>query len=314
MATRQMVSAKVSTLNPGTIKQHLSGGGVLVAIGPVCTRVSIEFPSIREEFLQLYHGYPFLKGPAITDYYLNVYARNFYRRYIRPQVAVNTLMNNDFVPLPESMGMVAVEMGMNWQVAFGWKSHILFHAGVVEKDGIGVIIPAVSGSGKSTLSAGLAYDGWRFLSDEFGMLEARTGELLPYPRPVSLKNESIAVLKEWVGSDIPFSREYTGTPKGTICYLRPPDASLKAMKEPVKPRLVIHPVFNPDARPEIRPLTKTMAFFRLVRSSANYGDIGAPAFHALSKIAEECISCEITYSSLEEAIQLVNEVVGRCRS
>ncbi|MBL4613095.1 MAG: HprK-related kinase A [Emcibacter sp.] len=295
--------------DPNIINRHLSGQGLLVGIGPICSRISIKFPSIREEFLHIYKGYPFFEGPEITDFYLDVYARNFYRRYIRPQVLVNTLMQDDFVPLPESMGLLSVEMGLNLQVAYGCKTHILFHAGVVERNGVGVIIPAISGSGKSTLSAGLSYDGARFFSDEFGMLDAETGELYPYPRPISLKNESIAVMKEWVGSDEPFSREYEGTPKGTICYLRPPASSLENMYKPVKPRVVIHPVYDPDAKPEIKMLTKTMAFFRLVRSSANYGDIGETAFHALAKIADECISCEITYSSLEEAIGLVDQFI-----
>lgn len=297
------------SLGPDTIKRHLSRQGLLMSIGPICTRISIRFPSIRDDFLHIYKGYAFLEEPAITDYYLDVYGRNFYRRYLRPQVAITTLMNDNYVPLPESMGLLSVEMGMNWQVAVGWKNHILFHAGVLERNGIGLIIPAISGSGKSTLSAGLAYDGWRFFSDEFGMLDAESGELCSYPRPVSLKNESIPVIKEWVGKDEPFSREYKGTPKGTICYLRPPISSIENMHKTVRPRVVIHPVFNPDAKSHIKPLTETMAFFRLVRSSANYGAIGEPAFHALAKIAQECISCEITYSSLEEGIRLVNQFI-----
>ncbi len=298
-------------MNPdlSTIRRRLSGSGLFMTVGPICTRISIKFPSIRDEFMHIYKGYSFSEQPEITDYYLDVYAKSFYRRYVRPQVALNTLTRNNFVPLPESMGLLSVEMGMNWQVAFGCKTHVLFHAGVVERDGIGVVIPAISGSGKSTLSAGLAYDGWRFLSDEFGMLDVDTGLLYPYPRPVSLKNESIAVMKDWVGDPEPFSREYEGTPKGTICYLRPPVPSLENMHKPVRPRVVIHPVFNPNAKPSITPLTKTMAFFRLVRSSANYGDIGEAAFHALTKVAEETISCEITYSSLEEAIALVNQFI-----
>lgn len=304
-----MLPEKKLITDLSVMQSNLSGEGVLLNIGPICTKVTIKIPSICKDFLHIYKGYPFLEGPEITDYYLEVYAKNFYRRYLRPQVTINTYMKNDFVPLPESMGLLSVEMGMNWQVAFGCKTHILFHAGVVEKNGIGVIIPAISGSGKSTLSAGLAYDGWRLFSDEFGMLSTETEELYPYPRPVSLKNESIAVMKSWIGSDEPFSREYHDTPKGTVCYLRPPAESLENMTAPVKPRVVIHPIFKPDAKPTITRLTKTMAFFRLVRSSANYGDIGAPAFHALAKIAEDCISCEITYSSLEEGIRLVNQFI-----
>lgn len=292
------------------LDRKLAGAGAVMKIGPICTRVRIDFPSIRKEFLKIYQDYPFFAGPEITDHSLQVYARNFFRRYVRPQVTINTLMNDDFLPLPETMGLLSVEMGMNWQVAFGCKTHILFHAGVVERDGIGLIIPAISGSGKSTLSAGLAFDGWRFFSDEFGMLEAASGLLYPYPRPVSLKNESIPVMKAWVKDSSSFSQEYRKTPKGTICYLRPPKDSIKRMYEPARPRLVIHPVFDPEAKPHIRPLTQTMAFFRLVRSSANYGDIGEEAFTALSKLSAECISYEITYSSLEEGIALVNEIVG----
>ena len=297
------------SLDPSMIRKQLSGQGLLMEVGPICTRISIKFPSIREDFLHIYKGYKFLEGPAIADFYLDAYGRNFFRRYLRPQVALNTLMNDNLVPLPESMGLLSVEMGLNWQVAFGCKTHILFHAGVVEKNGVGVIIPAISGSGKSTLSAGLAYDGWRFFSDEFGMLDVQSGELCPYPRPISLKNASIPVMKEWLGTDEPFSPEYEGTPKGTICYLRPPVSSINDMHKTVKPRVVIHPVFDPDAKSDIKILTTTMAFFRLVRSSANYGDIGEPAFHALAKIAEDCISCEITYSSLEEGIRLVNKFI-----
>ena len=295
--------------DPKIIKQQLSEKGVVLGIGPFSTRVAIKFPSIQEDFLHIYKDFPIFKGPEITDYYLEAYARNIFRRYFRPQVAINTLMNDGFVPLPESMGLLSVEMGLNWQIAFTCKTHILFHAGVVERNGVGVIIPAISGSGKSTLSAGLAYNGWRFFSDEFGMLDAASGQLYPYPRPISLKNESIAVMKEWVGNSDFFSKEYVGTPKGTICYLRPPVGSIDQMDQPVTPKVVIHPIYKAGAKPNIKPLTKTMAFFRLVKSSANYGDIGEPAFLALSKLAEESISCEITYSSLEEAIELVNQFI-----
>ncbi|PHZ86068.1 HprK-related kinase A [Paremcibacter congregatus] len=292
-----------------SLDQQLAGTGAVLRIGPISTRVAIGFPSIRQQFLKIYQDYCFPTEPEIIDHRLTVYARNLFRRYIRPQATINTLMNDDFVPLPESMGLLSVEMGMNWQVAFGCKTHILFHAGVVERDGIGLIIPAISGSGKSTLSAGLSYDGWRFFSDEFGMLDPASGMLYPYPRPVSLKNESIAVMKAWVKDETCFSPEYRKTPKGTICYLRPPVDSLKRMDEPARPRLVIHPIFDPNATPSCRRLTQTMAFFRLVRSSANYGDIGEAAFAALSQLSAECQSYEITYSTLEEAIVLVNQIV-----
>ncbi len=75
--------------------------------------------------------------------------------------------------------------------------HLLFHSGGLEADGIGILVPAASGSGKSTLTAGLARAGLGYLSDELVALEldgAVPGRLLPYPKPITVKPGSFAVL------------------------------------------------------------------------------------------------------------------------
>src|SRR3546814_7285964 len=75
------------------------------------------------------------------------------------------------------MGLLAAEMGMNLQVALGWRRHLLLHASAVEKDGRAVILSGVSGSGKSTLAALLGETGWRLMGDEFTRSEEHTSEL-----------------------------------------------------------------------------------------------------------------------------------------
>ena len=60
-------------------------------------------------------------------------------------------------------------------------------------------MPAASGSGKSTLTAGLARAGLGYLSDELVALEldgAVPGRLLPYPKPITVKPGSFAVLAD----------------------------------------------------------------------------------------------------------------------
>ncbi|MDA9771092.1 HprK-related kinase A [Emcibacteraceae bacterium] len=225
-------------------------------------------------------------------------------------------MSDEFVPLPAKIGMVSLEMGLNWHVASDCKQYLMFHAGVVAKEGVGLIMPAASGSGKSTLAAGLSYRGWQLHSDEFGLYDMNSQELVPYPRAVSLKNESIAVMRDWVSSvddkyNEYFTEEFHGTPKGTICYMRPHKDSIDKMHVKTRPNLIILPIFDATATPEIRPITKAMAFFRLVLSSANYGDIGKDAFLAISRIIEESEVCEIIYPNLEEAVKLVEEFVEK---
>ena len=63
------------------------------------------------------------------------------------------------------------------------------------------------GSGKSTLAAGLVYrGGWRLLSDELALLSLGDGAVSALPKPISLKNESIAIMKRFAPG-ASFSRE-----------------------------------------------------------------------------------------------------------
>ncbi len=303
------------SLNDQALDNRLAGEGAQLEIGPFTVNISLKFKNIREEFIKIYGDYPYYDAPVIRDNYIKIFGRNFFRTYIRPQAFVDVGMNDEFIPLPARMGMVSLEMGLNWQVASACKQYLMFHAGVVAKDGVGLIMPAASGSGKSTLAAGLSYRGWQLHSDEFGLLDLETEELVPYPRAVSLKNQSIPVMKDWVAAEHDnyldyFTEEYEGTPKGTICYMRPPAASIEKMHVRTRPNVVILPIFDPTSKPQIRPITKTMAFFRTVMSSANYGDIGSDAFRAISNLIYNSAVCEIIYPSLEEAVKLVEKFVS----
>src|SRR3546814_7172840 len=87
------------------------------------------------------------------------------------------------------LGLLAAEMGMNLQVALGWRRHLLLHASAVAKDGRALVLSGVSGSGKSTLAALLGENGWRLMGDEFTLIAPDSGDALAFPRAVSLKKD-----------------------------------------------------------------------------------------------------------------------------
>ncbi len=70
------------------------------------------------------------------------------------------------------------------------EAHVLhLHAGAVTRAGLTVLIIGSSMSGKSTLVAKLVSLGWSYLSDEqLGVMV--TGALVPYPRSITLRQES----------------------------------------------------------------------------------------------------------------------------
>ena len=85
--------------------------------------------------------------------------------------------------------------------------------------------------------------GWRLLSDEHCMLDPETGQILPCVRPLSLKNNSLAVINR-LFPGVNLYQRTEGTHKGTMAYLQPTPVSWTQRHTSATPRLVIFPKFN----------------------------------------------------------------------
>ena len=97
-------------------------------------------------------------------------------------------------PFPLDTPLPLLEWGTNYVIATRLFCYLLLHAGVVERGGRAIVMPALPGSGKSTLTAALTLRGFRLLSDEFGVVRLGDARLLRMLRPLALKNESIDVI------------------------------------------------------------------------------------------------------------------------
>ena len=273
-------------------------------VGPVSFRIGSAWPQPIAQLAALYAPYP--KPDGIADFTVRLEAEKPWRRFVRPSVAIRgdyTLP--DAAPLPLAQGLLAAEMGMNLQMALGQKHYLLLHAATVERDGKAVILTGHSGSGKSTLGALLGERGWRFMGDEFALLGLEDGLLRPFPRAVSLKNQSIALFDRAAPSRLgPVLR---GTPKGTIRHLRPNDEALARMDEPARPALILFPRFGRDFPAEVRPVGAAEVFVRLTQASTNYVALGEGAFAALADLVR-LPARAIDFSSSEEAIGLAERL------
>jgi hypothetical protein len=191
--------------------------------------------------------------------------------------------------------------------------HLLFHAGGLEADGTGILVPAASGSGKSTLTAGLARAGLGYLSDELVALEldgAAPGRLLPYPKPITVKPGSHAVLAEmgpgplgdgWFGEAGEAGGEWQ-VPVG--------EGTGRRVGVPCAPGFVIAPRYDPAAATALTRLSETEAFFTLALHAVNLLPHGASGSGALGRLAADCECYALTLSDLDEACALVLGLVG----
>lgn len=274
-----------------------------VSVGPVAFRIGSAWKRPIDQLADLYRDYP---TPDIPDYSVRLEATSALRRIIRPSVKLGgDYMLPDAAPLPLAQGLLAAEMAMNLQVALGWRRHLLLHASAVEKDGRALIMTGASGSGKSTLAAMLGHKGWRFMGDEFVLIDLITGEAAPFPRMVSLKNEAIAAMQA-TALDGRFGPLMTGTVKGDIRHLVPPRDAIMRMAEPARPALLLFPSFGYE--PAVRDIGASEVFMRLTQASTNYVALGEAGFTTLTRFIKSVPARAIDYRDGIEAEALVNQL------
>ena len=253
---------------------------------------------------KMYADYTLSIG-EFTDFRISLIRQT---RWIPWQLQIQFFLDGKapFQPFPRDTPLPFLEWGLNWCVATHAHQYLMLHAGVVEKNNQALILPAWPGSGKSTLSAALCQRGWRLLSDEFGLVQPKDGLLAPFPRLVALKNESIAVIRDFA-PDAVMGPEYPKTRKGTVCHLRPPTDSIERDQETAKPRWIVFPKFRKGASMNLRSVEKTEAFVTLSGHSFNYDLIGLRGFQTLANLIDACDCYTFEYGGdLEQAVAQLN--------
>lgn len=305
-----MTASKLSSFDRSALSQALRKGQVNLHLGPFVIALQSPRSEVVHHLHDLYRDVPATLGIAeLTDYSLKVDAPNWLRRYIRPHILPDPGFHFPAAPLPVPMAPLALEMGMNLCVALQCFRYVIFHAGVVARGDQAILLAAQSGGGKSTLTAALMEQGFRLMSDEFGILSTEEALLNAYPRPVSLKNESIDIVSDFAGTDA-LSQRLKDTPKGDIAYRRARASDISAMAQPAKASLILFPRFQPGAVRNATRVETAEAAMSLIASSPNYDVIGEPAFLALVKLLDGARCFELTYDNTADSIQLVEDLLS----
>ncbi len=261
-------------------------------IGPIGFRIGSDWRAPIDQLRSLYRDYP-APQDGVADYTVRLFARRPWRRWLRPSVEIGgDYMLPEAAPLPLRHGLLAAEMAMNLQMALGARRHLLLHASAVERDGRAVLMTGVSGAGKSTLATLLAARGWRFMGDEFALLDPATGLLHAFPRLISLKNAAIPAA-EAAWPDARMGPLMAATPKGDIRHMVPDARAIAAMDRPATPALLLFPRYGDAAA--VRPVPPAEAFVRMTQASTNYVALGEPGFTAMTRLIAQIPAVAIDY-------------------
>ncbi len=290
----------ISDLSLSALTHRLRRSGVPVRINDLTFKIHSPVRSVAQGVHALYADYPLAGSDAFSDFHVHIDRPKNVRRWFRPQIEFRLDEHTPFKPLPLGQAFPMLEWGMNWCVANFLHSHLLLHAAVVERDGLAAIMPGPPGSGKSTLCAALVSRGWRLLSDEMGAMD-REGRLTSLVRPVSLKNESIPVIRGFAPEAF-LGAEYTDTNKGTVAHMRPPTDSVRRVTEPATPAWIISPKYVVKSGAKLAATAKARMFMHLATNAFNYHVLGVMGFEHLRALIDTCACCSLEYGDLDDAV------------
>jgi hypothetical protein len=274
---------------------------ICLRIGPYLIKVASSLPCFFANLQLLYEGYIVETGSSFADFHVSIHIPSGTRRWVRPYARFAIDGQPLFHPVPVDHAIAAFEWGLNWCIANYSHEHLMIHAAVVERDGAAIVLPGEPGAGKSTLCAALVSRGWRLLSDEMALISLTDHSLIPVPRPIALKNESIDVIRRFAPDAVfgPLARD---TAKGDVAHVRPPAESVRRADEPAAARWIVFPHYTAGEPTTLTPETKGKAFMRLAGHSFNYHVLGRLGFDTLGDLMDDATPFDLTYSDLDDAV------------
>lgn len=303
---------KLLQLSPASLRKQLAGEGIWLRTGPFSLKVQSKLPQVAAGLFDLYGQFEVRNAHlAFADFHVQINSPSLLRRWFRPQVNFSFDGEEPFKPLPLDQAYPMLEWGLNWCISTNAHQYLIIHAGVVEKNGLAVVLPAPPGSGKSTLTAGLILSGWRLLSDELTLIDRKTGLIHPLPRPVSLKNESIPLIREF-SSEAFINRASKDTIKGTVAHLRPPKESVRRQHEPARPGWIIFPKWVATGPTFLSARSQAQTFMFLAQNAFNYSQLGADGFRVGIRLVEQSRCYDFQYTRLDAAIVQFNQLADDC--
>ncbi len=298
------MSLAVNILPASELRQRLgSSSGLPIQLGPYCASVRTRIPQVQASFRVLYGDYPVADPDTFVDFRVEIRRPPGFLGIWPRKTAFVLDGHSPFNVVPGDQGFPLLEWGLNYCVYSQCHQHLTLHAAVLERNGKALILPAPSGSGKSTLCAGLLFHGWRLLSDELTLICPREGNIIPLPRPVSLKNESIPVMKRFA-PQAEFGSEVNETVKGIVAHFKAPVEAVRLAHQRAAPGWVVLPKYVAGSAAKLTRLERARGFMHLVANAFNYDTFGRQGFDLLGSVIDrsECFTFE--YSNLQEAVEL----------
>lgn len=298
---------KVEQFSLDQLRTLLAGSGLRVKAGPFNLSIQTCLPSLTDQLYRMYSHYSLVDETEIAEFHVRIIPKHSIRRPFVRLIQFQVDGRAPFPPVPVEQALATLEWGINLVIAMRVNHLLLFHSAAVERNGHVLLLPAWPGSGKTTLCTALIHRGYRLFSDEFGLMDPQSGEFLPLPRLMPLKNQSIGVIRDYLPEAV-LGPEIPGTLKGTVAHVRPPQESIERADETAKPRWIVFPKWSAGAALRLESLPQSEAFLLLATNAFNYEVLGETAFDAVTSLVRNCECRKLVYSDFDSALAALDEL------
>jgi HprK-related kinase A len=300
---------RIGDLSFHQVTTLLGGPGLALKCGGFTAKISSPLEQVAQGIGRLYADHELIEDCEFADCHLRILPSRGLGRLRKDQIRM-VVNGKEWYRANRSLEYACLEWGFNWFIFRSAHHRMVIHAGCLEREGVGLMLPALPGSGKSTLTAALAHAGWRLFSDELAIIEPTTGDLMPLARPVCLKGESLRIIREFaphaVFGPVGFHREE----KRSIAHVKPPADAVRRMEETAIPGLIVYPKYQPGSPTVIEPVSKAKSFIELAQSAFNYSTLREEGFRTLKQAITRCQSYRLTFSDLGEAVEQIHDLAS----
>jgi hypothetical protein len=133
------------------------------------------------------------------------------------------------------------------------------------------------------------------------MIDRDDGQVTPLARPISLKNQSVEVIRAFAPHAV-FGEAAQDTHKGTVTHLRASQASVAGRQQKSRPTQLLFPRWSAGVATRLTPVPKAEAFERLAGHAFNYSLLGRLGFELTANLIDASQCWDFGYSDLADGL------------
>ena len=172
------------------------------------------------------------------------------------------------------------------------------------------VLPADPESGKTTLTTGLVRAGYAYLTDEAMSFDWETGEIEPYPKPLSIDPGSQFLFPELAPPPPAGLRRASPTGSGRCLRRR---SATNAVGGRCRAKSSCSRSTKNDVETRIEPIPRAEALVELAKNTFRFREHPRRALDSLARVIAEVECYRLSVGDLDAACTLIDELMSAIR-